>query len=238
MFSESAAFYDFIYTRLKDYRGESQRLAELIRARSPAARSVLDVACGTGEHARYLAELGFAVDGVDLEPELVALAKRKNPTGRFVCQDMVELDLGRTYDAVVSLFSAIGYVRTEDRLRAAIAGMARHVTDGGVVAVEPWFEPGGLTDGYVSMQVAEDDETRLCRMSVTAVHDRLSRITFEYLIGREGRIERRSEVHELGLFTQAEMRAAFSAAGLTVAYDAEGLCGRGMYVGGRNAGAR
>jgi ubiquinone/menaquinone biosynthesis C-methylase UbiE len=66
MFSESAAFYDLIYTRFKDYRAESQRLAEIVRARTAAARTVLDVACGTGEHARHLTGLGFAVDGVDL----------------------------------------------------------------------------------------------------------------------------------------------------------------------------
>ena len=41
-------------------------------------------------------------------------------------------DLGRTFDAVVCLFSSIGYVGTEERLRAAIGSMARHAAPGGM----------------------------------------------------------------------------------------------------------
>jgi ubiquinone/menaquinone biosynthesis C-methylase UbiE len=54
MFSESADLYDKIYTKLKHYPDEAAKLAALIRKLFPGARSVLDVACGTGEHDRFL----------------------------------------------------------------------------------------------------------------------------------------------------------------------------------------
>ena len=230
MFSASADYYDLLYAQVKDYAAESRYLAELIRGRAPAAKSVLDVACGTGEHARHLREHGFTVDGVDLEPGFIEQARRKNPTGRFLCQDMVQLSVGQRYDALVCLFSSIGYVRTEGRLREAIRRFADHVVDRGLVVVEPWFEPGALEDGYVAMHTAQGEQVRVCRMSVTRLKDGVSWLEFEYLIGRRGALERRAEVHELGLFTKGQILQAFADGGLAAEYDAEGLCGRGLYL--------
>lgn len=236
MFSESADFYDLIYGRFKDYRAESERVAKMIRERNPAAKTILDVACGTGEHARHLRELGFYVDGVDVDPRFVELARRKNPSGRFFCQDMVELDLDDTYDAVLCLFSSVGYLRTEERLRASIERLARHVVEGGLVVVEPWFGPGEMEDGYIAMHTAEREDIKVCRMSRTTIEEEISRLEFEYLVGRREGLERRREVHELGLFTRAQMERAFHDAGLEVDYDPEGLLGRGLYVGRKVVG--
>ena len=56
MFSESAELYELIYSRFKDYAAEAERIATLIRRVHPSAQRILDVACGTGEHARLLSE--------------------------------------------------------------------------------------------------------------------------------------------------------------------------------------
>jgi hypothetical protein len=58
---------------------------------------------------------------------------------------------------------------------------------------------------------------------------------FHYLVGTPAGIEHFTERHEMGLFTDEQHRAAFTAAGLDVAYDAEGLMGRGVYIGIRPA---
>lgn len=162
MFSASADYYDLIYGQVKDYAAESQRLSEIIRARRPGAESILDVACGTGEHAHTLHRLGFVVDGVDVEPRFVEMAQRKNPNGRFFRQDMAGLGIDEKYDVVACLFSSIGYLRTEDRLCAALRRFAYHVRNGGLVIVEPWFQPREMEDGYVAMHTAESNGTKVC----------------------------------------------------------------------------
>jgi ubiquinone/menaquinone biosynthesis C-methylase UbiE len=43
----------------------------------------LDAACGTGRHARYLADRGHAVVGVDASPEMLSLARARVPEGYF-----------------------------------------------------------------------------------------------------------------------------------------------------------
>lgn len=52
---------------------------------------------------------GFAVDGIDLDPTLLAIAAAKCPGGRFLQVDMTDMHLGRTFDAVLCLFGSIAY---------------------------------------------------------------------------------------------------------------------------------
>lgn len=235
-YRHAAEFYDVLYAREKDYAAEATLLAILIRDANAGARSILDVGCGTGSHARSLIDLGFRVDGVDLEPEFVEIAQAKCPEGSFVVGDMTALDLPDRYDVVTCLFSAIGYTRSEDALRAAVRSMVAHLNPGGVILVDPWFEPGQLSDGWIATLVGKRDDLTVCRMSRTVLEGTMSRLEFEYLIGAASGIERRSEVHELGLFTQDQMVAAFTEAGIVVERQPEALRTRGIYVG-RVAGA-
>jgi SAM-dependent methyltransferase len=229
-YSEAAEFYDLLYQGQKDYATEAATLAELIRERAPAARTLLDVGCGTGAHARALIDAGFMVDGVDLEPAFVQLAGAKCPEGKFYVGDMTHLDLPKHYDVVACLFSAIGYVESEGALNQAIIGMRRHLNPGGVLIVDPWFEPGQLTDGWISVLVGQSEDVSVCRMSRTLIEGASSILEFEYLIGRSSGIERRRETHTLSLFTQLQMEAAFAAAGLSVTRLPAALRMRGLYI--------
>lgn len=229
-YSSAAEFYDLLYEGEKDHAAEAEFLAALIRGLAPEVVTLLDVGCGTGSHARALIDAGFEVDGVDLEPAFVEMARAKCPEGTFHVGDMTDLHVPARYDAVTCLFSAIGYVRTEPRLRAAIAGMRALLNPGGVLVVDPWFEPGQLTHGWIATLVGEGDGVTVCRMSRTLVEGSVSRLEFEYLIGTPSGIERRSEEHTLGLFTQGQMEAAFAAAGLAVERQPEALRTRGLYV--------
>ncbi len=232
-YGNAAEFYDLLYAAQKDYAAEARALAQLIREENPHVRSLLDVGCGTGAHARCLLDLGFEVDGLDVEPAFVEIARRKCPEGGFHMDDMRTFDIGRRYDAVLCLFSAIGYVRDLQELAAALTRMAEHTNPGGVVIVDPWFEPGELTHGWIMTLTAESDGLSVCRMSRTLVEGSTSRLEFEYLIGSRDGIEHRSEVHELALFTQQEMEAAFEEAGLRVRRIPEMLRTRGVYIGVR-----
>jgi SAM-dependent methyltransferase len=231
VFSASTELYDLIYSSFKDYPAEAAQLAALVRAAHPAARRILDVACGTAEHARLLTEqYGFAVDGLDLDPAFVRIARRKLPHASVFEADMSTFEVPERYDVILCLFSSIGYVRTLDNVRRVLERFRVHLKYGGLVIVEPWFTPGALQPGRVTVTTAEGDGVTVCRMSQIKVEGRLSRIHFEYLIGRATGIERASEVHELGLFTVEEMQGCFRQAGLDATYDPQGPSGRGLYI--------
>jgi SAM-dependent methyltransferase len=229
MFKRSADLYDPLYATFKDYPAEVERLRELIGERVPEARTLLDVACGTGKHLELL-RAHFDVAGLDLDPALLAIALERLPGVELHEADMTDFDLGRRFDVVTCLFSSIGYVLTRERLDAAVAAMARHLEPGGLLIVEPWLLPDAWRDGTVSMLTVDEPERKLVRMSRSLRRGDVSVVEFHYLIVTAEAGEHFVERHELGLFTNEEYLAAFAAAGLSVDYDADGLMGRGLYL--------
>ena len=232
MFSETPELYDAIYGAWKDYGAESERVARLLREVAPGARSVLDVGCGTGEHAvRLQRDHGYRVHGVDIEPGFVELARGKLPEATFTVGDMASFDVGARFDVVMCLFSSIGYVETVERLEATLQRFRAHLRPDGVAVVEPWFEPADWHPGRVYVHTAEAGALQVVRMSHSRVEGSVSKLEFHYLIGGGEGIDHRIEHHSLGLFTREEMTHAFSGAGFDeVRFDPEGLIGRGLYV--------
>ena len=232
MFQHSAQLYDRIYA-FKDYRAEAEMLVDLIRRdlRS-GGRRLLDVACGTGLHLQFL-RAAFDVEGLDLDGELLEIARQRLPGVPLHQGDMIDFDLGRPFDVVTCLFSSIGYVRTLDNLHKAVGTMAAHLLPGGLLLVEPWFTPAAWQPNTVHALLIDDPELKIARINTSFDDGRLSYFDLHYLVGTPAGTEHLIERHELGLFEQEEMVGAFEAAGLAVTYDPQGPMGRGLYTGRR-----
>jgi SAM-dependent methyltransferase len=228
-FLESAELYDAIY-HFKNYQRESERLREITSSTVPAASSLLDVACGTGAHDKFLKEY-FQIDGIDLNGRYLDAARARNPAGRYVRADMTNFDLGRRYDVVTCLFSAIGYLKAIEPVHRAIACMARHVGPRGALIIEPWITPDRWKPGTISINNGETPDGIVCRMALSRRQENRSVMSLHYLHGTRQGVRYYTEQLELGLFTRDEMKTGFERAGMRVLYDTEGLMGRGLYIG-------
>lgn len=93
MFSVSAELYEAIYS-FKDYATESSKIHQRIERERPGAQSILDVACGTAEHAKHLSA-HFRIDGIDLEPKFIEIARAKNLAGNYSVADMRSFQLAK-----------------------------------------------------------------------------------------------------------------------------------------------
>ncbi|HEY3701111.1 MAG TPA: class I SAM-dependent methyltransferase [Acidimicrobiales bacterium] len=97
---------------------------------------VLDVGCGTGEHALMAAALGFPATGIDAAATAITIAESKardrQLSARFLVGDALELGaLGEQFDTVLDcglfhIFDDDDRPRFVDSLRAAIPAGGRY----------------------------------------------------------------------------------------------------------------
>lgn len=92
-------------------------------------RSVLDAGCGTGRVAIELARRGVDVVGVDVDPSMIATARRLGPDLTWVLDDVATADLGRRFDVVV-MAGNVPLFAPEGSRHQLVAGCARHLRAG------------------------------------------------------------------------------------------------------------
>jgi SAM-dependent methyltransferase len=229
MFRNSAHIYDLLYGDDR-YESEAVDLVALIDQHAPGAKTLLDVACGTGGHLRHL-KGRFEVTGVDLDFGMLEQARARDSSIEFVEGDMRSFNLDRTFDVVLCLFSSVGYLLSREDLRAAVANLGRHLSDTGVLIVDGWVRPDEWK-GDISLHamMSEDDNTNVARVSRSIREGNRTVLNMEYLIATRDAIEHVVDRHELRLHTPEEYGAAFAGAGLkTVVIDSPWQ-GRDRYV--------
>lgn len=120
--------------------------ADLVTSYHP--RSVLDAGCGTGRVAIELARRGLDVTGVDLDPSMLATARRLAPELSWVHHDLATLDLGRSFD-VVLLAGNVPLFADPATTGDVVAACARHLAaDGVMIAGFQLARPDGVGAHY------------------------------------------------------------------------------------------
>jgi len=146
--SEYAGAYDTLYKE-KDYDSECALLEKIFRQYSQApVHTVLDLGCGTGNHALRLAAKDYEVTGVDLSSDMLraasAKARERGLAIRFQECDMCRLQLPGTFDACVIMFAALGYQIENENVLAALRGVRQHLRAGGILVFDVWYGPAVL----------------------------------------------------------------------------------------------
>jgi trans-aconitate methyltransferase len=114
---------------MQDYGAEAEKLTAFVHQYSHSTGNrLLDVARRSGHHLAYLKQ-SFQVEKLDLDEQLLAIARQRNPDVPLHHADMVDFNLRRTFDIITCLFSATGYVKTLANLSRAIQHMAQHLTE-------------------------------------------------------------------------------------------------------------
>ncbi|XVV09805.1 class I SAM-dependent methyltransferase [Actinoplanes sp. CA-131856] len=109
-----------------DLNGE----ARLIDAMVPRGSRILDAGCGTGRLGGHLAGLGHEVVGVDLDPELIAAARKDYPEATWIVGDLAELRLEATFDVLVCAGNVMTFVAPSTR-RTILERFRAHLAEDG-----------------------------------------------------------------------------------------------------------
>lgn len=155
-------FADELYMDLYAHRDGSEArqavdLFDRIVGNSASSRRVLDLACGSGRHTFELARRGHRVAAVDLSPTLLAAARRK--TRRHVERvALVRSDMRRlpfcsgSFGAVLQLFTAFGYFRSDEENAAVIGQVRNALVSGG------WYMLDFLNSTQLRAQLVPESE--------------------------------------------------------------------------------
>jgi SAM-dependent methyltransferase len=136
--------YDRTYTE-RAARGEHVHgEADFVESLGP--RSVLDAGCGTGRVAIELARRGLDVVGVDIDPRMLAAARKKAPALSWHLADLATIRLPRRFDVIVLAGNVLIFLAPGTEA-AVVANLARHLAPGG--ALVAGFQ---LASGYLALE--------------------------------------------------------------------------------------
>lgn len=117
-------YYDLIYS-WKNYEAEAKAVMALIKKhKTSSGNDLLDVACGTGKHMEQFTK-SLKCSGIDLSKDMLRTARKRLPKVLFKRADMRTFDLGKKFDVITCLFSAIGHLHTTADLRKPCTAFSR-----------------------------------------------------------------------------------------------------------------
>lgn len=95
---------------LSIYREEYQ----LFRSFFGNERKILEIGCGTGRDARALIDIGFDYIGIDASEEMLRIAQKRVPSGKFIIGDFFHLPFRNdTFDGFWAVASFLHVPKTE-----------------------------------------------------------------------------------------------------------------------------
>lgn len=217
-----ARYYDAIYRDLIDYAADCDYLETLFHQRlRRRPKSILDLGCGTGNHAVELARRGYDVVGLDLSDSQLAIARKKVHGKRvpvtFVHGDMARFRLHRKFDAAICMFGGFGYLLSDRDVVSHFTSVRDHLVQDGMYVFEFW-QDSGVVPGRQDW-IARERPYRLLRLGESAYDRAKHRLTFDFHFyvfrGKQG-VDRFSETHTTRVYSIREMRTLLSRPGLAL----------------------
>lgn len=100
-------------------------------------KTVTDLGCGTGVITNFLASKGFEVTGVDLSPDMLAIASSGDETGTvsWICADITSYE-GPSCGCFISTMDTIGHITDKDSLAKMFASVAGLLEEGGIFILD------------------------------------------------------------------------------------------------------
>lgn len=138
----NSPYYQILYQHRDDKEAELfiEHLYQQLNIR--LQHTILDLACGAGRHAIYMASKGNNVMGIDLasnsidDAKLKALEKGYSERVVFQVEDMRHFDLNRTFDFIFNLFTSFGYFENKEDNLKVLHCAKKHLKENGVLVID------------------------------------------------------------------------------------------------------
>jgi len=209
------AWVDSIISLPDEYEDETKFYVKLIKSNIKInAETLLHLGCGAGGHD-YTFKKYFKVTGVDVSPEMLEIARKRNPEIEYICDDMRNVKLKRCFDAVV-IPDSIGYMVTVTDLRKTIRTACRYLKSGGLLLITALVKEDFRENNFVYTGSKGTIEVTIFENNYAFKNKSAYEAALFYLIRRRGKLEIFTECHKLGLFPLKTWYCLLKNAGLKV----------------------
>src|SRR6266496_533724 len=123
-----ARFYDAF---VDDPGKKAKWLKRLIQKHHPSAKSVLELACGSGSILKHLSK-DYQVTGLDNSAGMLAIAREKLPRTTFIEADMSDFNINTKFDAVICVYDSINHLLGFSQWKSMFATAAKHLNPSGL----------------------------------------------------------------------------------------------------------
>lgn len=138
-YSVFANYYDYLMEDV-DYESWTNRIVQQIKTHHPKAKTLVDLACGTGNISNLLAKKGYSVTGIDLSEEMLMIAQdkahEKHLRIQYLKQDMMRFATHRKADVITCICDGLNYLLTEESLENFFSNAAKQLSDGGLLVID------------------------------------------------------------------------------------------------------
>jgi SAM-dependent methyltransferase len=215
--------YDALYAE-KDYEAECDLIEKLLRTYGDGQiDSILDLGCGTGNHALPLSCRGYEVIGVD-RSEFMLHQARSKATGsgrasadRFHYADIRSVDLGRQFDAALIMFAVLGYQIDDGDVIATLRTARRHLRLGGLLIFDVWYGPAVLFQRPSDrLKAIPTSDGKIVRISSSKLNTSSHVCTVTYhvsIFAAERLLSETEEEHTVRYFFPVDLKLSLEAAG-------------------------
>jgi SAM-dependent methyltransferase len=123
----------------------AERLKNFVRFRGNGRKTILDLACGTGELEYKLRRTNLKFTGVDLSRQMLTQARRKNNGAEFIHADITNIRLNREFDLVVCFFDSVNHLSGITAVKKLFKTAGMHLRKGGYFIFD-MLTPSGLAN--------------------------------------------------------------------------------------------
>ncbi len=206
-------YYDLLYQD-KDYNAEVDYIIQLFQKYPNKIETILDLGCGTGKHDKILCDKGYTIHGVDISEEMLNIAelRRKGRESEltFSQSDITQLELGKKFDVIVSLFHVMSYQNTNDLLDRVFSVVINHLNKGGLFIFDFWYGPAVMADPpRKKIKKLENETIKITRITETQMLAHLNRVDVSFNISakniKENTEFKKKELHQMRYFFDTEL---------------------------------
>ena len=186
--SFQAIYYDRLYES-KNYLHEVafiQNSIENFLATESSQIALLDMGCGTGNHASKLASDQVQVTGIDISIEMIELAIKKqansNFNPNFRVANLLDFEVEEKFDVICIMFNVIGYLENFASLSTLFDKISRKLLKpGGLLIFDFWDIQGVQPDSAPVKELQwEINGHRVMRSSRSSFDDAANKLRIEF----------------------------------------------------------